>query len=292
MKKSKDAMEIQTIYQPALEYDCEELHVLHMCLITTHRCTLRCKYCVERTPYYSQPYSPPLSELIDQIDAYFKLVDFTLKFDVSGGEPFTRKDLPEILEHLRRYKSKFGRVRVNTNGTILPTPAFITSAKKLGTQFDVLIDKYSDRETLLSKRADELAQLLNENGIRFILRPQSQTALYANGWVDFGNMELMHTDAQACELFEKCAITSKIGYGFRMKNFIMTPCAMVQQLQDFHILMLPQDEIIDLSDQRESIQQKRDKLVRIFNLKLFQACKYCNGICKDSKRYAPAEQLG
>ena len=121
MEKIYDCDVIQKIYEPAVTFENAQLHLLKMALIITHHCTLRCKLCAERTPYYEKRYHPSLQFLKTELEKYFELVDYTMKLEISGGEPLTRSDLQVLLEYLLQYRQCFGRVRIITNGTIRVT---------------------------------------------------------------------------------------------------------------------------------------------------------------------------
>lgn len=290
MKRIYDRKVIQNTYDISFEYDEERqcLELLHFCIILTHRCTLKCKLCAEKTAYYKTKYHPELTFIKKEIDRYFEIVDYTMKFDVSGGEPFLRKDIGDILKHILQYKGHFGRVRINTNGTILPSKEVIEVLKLYGDNLDVLIDDYGAD---LSINAKNLAKLFSDNGIAYIYREQNKNALHFSGWVDFGNFEKKHTREEAKELFKRCAISSKIGFGFRLKGGIMSPCAIAIQAMEFGVLKKNEAEFLDIFDENLSLTQMRQKLKSIFELSCFDACMYCNGMCKDSKRFIPAEQL-
>lgn len=290
MEKLYDAEKIQSVYGKSFDYNSnsEELQLLKCCLIITHRCTLKCKLCAERTPYYKEKYHPDIEYLKNEIDAYFEMIEYTMKFDVSGGEPFVRKDLADILQYLMKYKDKFGRLRINTNGTILPSQELVEIFKEYGKQIDILIDNYGAD---LSRNAIAFSERLKENNIRHILRNQTKDTLHYGGWIDFGNLTRKHSLEEAQDLFKKCAITSKIGFGFRIKEGLMSPCAVAIQCMEFNVLPDQPDEYLSLMNGDMTTSEKKDKLMKIFSIKNFAACMYCNGMCEDSKRFAPAEQI-
>ena len=51
------------------------------------------------------------------------------------------------------------------------------------------------------------------------------------------------------------------------------------------------DEYIDLSDDSVSCEQNKEKIRKILNGSMLSSCLYCNGMCDDSPRFKPAEQL-
>jgi hypothetical protein len=292
MKKLYDADVIQKVYADsvkAVEWDneTEEFHLLKAGIITTHRCTLRCKLCAERTPYYKERYHPTLEYLKRETDAYFNLVDYTMKFDITGGEPLCRADLPEFIHYLYKYKNKIGRARIITNGSILFSDALIEELKIFGKQIDVLIDNYGDN---LSKNASKNAEILAENGIGYIHRDQSGNDHFG-GWVDFGNFNQTHSDDEISAFYKKCAISQKIGFGWRMKGGGLSPCAMTVQCIEFGIHTGNPAEYVNLFDESLSREQQISKMLRIFEADSLSACAFCNGMCDDSVRFKPAEQI-
>jgi len=78
----------------------------------THRCNLRCRMCNIRRDH-------PKDELsLDEIGRSFGILKKlgVIYASIGGGEPFLRKDLPEVV---RMLIAKDMRVRVLTNGTII-----------------------------------------------------------------------------------------------------------------------------------------------------------------------------
>ena len=78
---------------------------LHASIILTYRCNAKCNMCYA----WKNPTKP--SEEIG-VDVISKLPEMFFT-NITGGEPFVRQDLPEIVEVLRR-KSK--RIVISTNG--------------------------------------------------------------------------------------------------------------------------------------------------------------------------------
>lgn len=78
---------------------------LHGSIIVTYRCNARCNMC-EVWKYPTKPQDEiGLAEIEKLPDMYFT--------NITGGEPFVRQDLPEIVELLRK---KSRRIVISTNG--------------------------------------------------------------------------------------------------------------------------------------------------------------------------------
>jgi radical SAM protein with 4Fe4S-binding SPASM domain len=99
----------------------------------TDRCNLRCKHCYQSS--YETHGELSLSELKD---IYYKIEDYISKnnlkgsIQLTGGEPFARKDFLDILEFLKEKKKiSYG---IMTNGTIL-SEKLVKKIKDLGVDF-------------------------------------------------------------------------------------------------------------------------------------------------------------
>jgi len=78
---------------------------LHASIILTYRCNARCNMC-EVWKYPTKPSEEIGPDVIEKLPETF----FT---NITGGEPFIRQDLPEIVEVLRK---KTKRIVISTNG--------------------------------------------------------------------------------------------------------------------------------------------------------------------------------
>ncbi|HWQ30220.1 MAG TPA: glycosyltransferase [Negativicutes bacterium] len=251
------------------------------CFPVTLRCNLRCKLCAERSPYYDKPYHPSFDELAAQIDALFSVTEHIGKLDITGGEPFLRKDLPHFIRYIfNKHRDKIDKLRVTTNGTILPTDEFINAAKLWEDAFFVIVDNYP-----VSIKSEDVSRLLKEAGVPFELRDYAGD-LYCDGWVDYGDLRRKHSSAEARILFHKCMVP-KLGFFSCMVNGRIFPCAKARLLYEKGIA----DVSVDIYDPELTETGKKARLNALLGDEVVEACKYCNGLCKDSQRFTPAEQL-
>ena len=51
------------------------------------------------------------------------------------------------------------------------------------------------------------------------------------------------------------------------------------------------EEYIDLFDSTLSVEEQRQKIRNIYQKKSLSACAHCQGMCDDSQRFPPAQQL-
>lgn len=78
---------------------------LHGSIIVTYRCNARCQMC-DVWRYPSKPEEEFGSDIIEKLPHMFFV-------NITGGEPFVRKDLPDIVRGLRK---KAKRIVISTNG--------------------------------------------------------------------------------------------------------------------------------------------------------------------------------
>jgi radical SAM protein with 4Fe4S-binding SPASM domain len=133
----------------------------------TGECNFDCKFC------YNSKYRNIQDFLtFDEIkDIINQLVDAGGSFFViSGGEPFMRKDIMEILYYL---KSKKLPVRILTNGSLI-TEKIIEEIKKynLVSEFRISLDSISNRDLNRGKHIEEVLKTIktiNNSGINLVI---------------------------------------------------------------------------------------------------------------------------
>ena len=257
-------------------------------LITSFRCNLNCKYCNAYIPYLNNKLDRSNDKIMEGAERFFKIVDSVEYFTVTGGEPFLYKDLPNLFERLLPYKDRFEKLQIITNGTIVPSNEVLDVLKKFGDKFyTIYIDNYGKE---LSKKIPEIEAVLKENDLPYYIRDYCTKNAYCGGWVDMGDMySELHTMEEAQELYEKCAVP-KWGFCSIIADDIWYPCDSVFRRLDLGQKVDPSD-YIDFTDTTLTIEQQREKFRRIYDEKCLESCKYCNGLCKDSVRIKPAEQL-
>lgn len=255
-------------------------------------CNLNCKLCCGYSPYLRNNKQPSLEEILQYINKFFDIVDYVERFAITGGEPLLFKQLPEVINALAKYSDRIGNLEIITNGTIVPSEELIHSVNEFGGNFyRFMIDDYGEN---LSNKTTEISIALKRANLPYEIRNYTAVDPHCGGWVDYGLAKLMHTPEEAKVLFAKCAAPQKLNYLFGISNGVLTPCAIIR-----YRLYLRQNvdknDYIDLMDETTTIEQQRRKISNIYNnihdKVCLESCQYCNGMCDDSPRFAPAEQL-
>ncbi|MDR1377852.1 MAG: hypothetical protein LBJ36_02210 [Synergistaceae bacterium] len=259
------------------------------CLPITLRCNLKYKLCGAHSPYYKNPYHPTLNSIKRQIDALFDVVGFIDKFDIGGGEPFLRIDLPDIMNFLyQTYREQIGHLRIITNGTLMPLKgsadrdSFVQAAIIWNDDFNIIIDKYP----VDANKSEAVADYLHQYGVNSEVRDYTDD-LHCGGWVDFGDLTLKYDDLGGKRMFEKCSVPRQ-GFFTSICDGKLFPCGRARILYERGF----GTDYVNLADETLNIEYKRNQLYELlFKGNPLKTCKYCNGMCDDSIRYKPAEQL-
>lgn len=264
-----------------------DMHMNRVVLIVTHLCTLKCKLCIQAAPLYKNPYNPTLDELKNEIDAYFNIVDTVDIFEISGGEPLLRKDLPEVLTHLQKYeRCILKEIRVTTNCTLAPSASLLDAAALFRDKMFFLLDDYG----VHSKTVHSFRSLLSERNISFRVRDY-HSQLHGGGWVDFGSLSVGGDDEVGQKNFSSCVLASELGFSFEIAYGEMHPCIISKRCMEKGVVEKNVGEYISLTSKDESKEDKQHKIRAIYALEKLSACRFCNGFSKNSERFLPAEQL-
>jgi len=259
----------------------KQVVIKRFCIPVTLRCNLRCELCAECAPYYQHPYHPELQELEDQIDLLFSIADRIDMFDITGGEPLLQKNLPHFVKYLHsRYSKRIGKLRLTTNGTMLPKETLLASLQQWDNRVYVIVDHYS-----VSSKFQEAAKLLESVGIPYEVRDYSEN-LHCDGWVDYGDFSKKHEPVEAKKLFDNCMVT-KLNFFTCLVDGKLFPCARARLLYEQGITW----DCLDLKAFYSSVNAGRTALMEFLNKTSLDSCAYCNGLCENSPRFTPAIQL-
>ena len=175
----------------------DKIFIRSVDLIITERCSLRCKDCSNLMQYYQHPRNVETGELLEAIDAFFKVVDAVMDFRLIGGETFMNRQWPVFVERLttgrRPSDPDVKRVVLYTNGTIVPNAGQLDCLKD-----DRVLVIATDYGEGLSRKLSQLKQLFQQNGIH-------HHVLQIEEWLDCAGIKAHHrTDDENRQLFKMC----------------------------------------------------------------------------------------
>lgn len=265
-------------------------------IIITKRCNLKCKLCAEYAPYYKNPPQASFEEIKNAIDILFKTVDCVNDLSIVGGEIFLHKDLYDIVIYLNNYIDRAKRVILSTNGSILPAEnefSKILLFPKLKEKLQINISDYGPS---LSKEAGKIELLCKKHGVKCRTISYYGDNLFCDGWVDYGDHSQKYFSVDEITAHaQKCNFRKDIYscLNFENGNVYFSRCGRTYWRYKLGITALDTKDIVhfpkEITD--TSISLLRDDIKRCIEAKYSDSCAFCNGMCEDSPRYKPAEQL-
>lgn len=105
-------------------------------IIVSTVCNLKCRDCLNFTPFIKEHYVEEIEKLIEDVDLFFNAVDYVHRFQISGGEPLLYRDLNKIIQYIGdNYRHKIDRFEIVTNGSVVPKDEICI----LLNQYDMLV---------------------------------------------------------------------------------------------------------------------------------------------------------
>jgi hypothetical protein len=265
-----------------------EVKLKHSTLAVALKCNLECRLCLAASPYYDNAPIYSYRLLSGTVDEYFKAVNYVEKFTLTGGEPLLNKALPDLIKYLEKHRPKIGFLEIITNGTIVPSENLVSACKDYGNMF-FLIDDYGAK---LSRNAGKAMAALAENGIDAKRRVYYGERAHLGGWVDFGDLTLKHEFAEGAEkLYAECAYSRPDNLCFGIYGGKVSICSVSRRCAEKGIIPADSDEILDLLGDSIPAGVKKDWFLKAQRRKSLNACRYCNGMTKNSTRHPAGEQL-
>jgi len=254
-------------------------------------CTLNCKLCADYTPLYKKMkrhYTATFEQVAREVAATFQIYDYIEDVTVTGGEPMLHEQLYEICEDVLKYQNQFSKLRIFTNGTLMPDQRIVDLIKASNGKLQIVVDHYGDE---LSVRTWDIKKLLADNGIELRINMYCGEEPYCGGWIDLGDISEYrgYTKAWLKQMVTDC-------HNANYKNLLVFKgqlhrCSNSSFGSDLGFFSAKDNEFVDLFDTSLTLEQKKDKASKLASEPM-TSCKYCSGFSINySARFHPAEQL-
>ena len=249
--------------------------IKHVELVVTEKCTLKCRHCASRMPYYKHPSDLAWGGGIEEFDQFLSAVDLLLELRILGGEPFLYQDLHKLVNRYVKCE-KIKRITIYTNATVVPDQKAVQALH--AANVSVHISDYGQQ----SKKLKELQQIFTDQGI-------SHTVHHYEKWYDMG--PVTKRDYEECQLetmYDGC-YAAKCHTFLNGKLYICPRAAHGESLGFFRN---GPGETVDFKKGRTDRNEKRQQLLQMLDgKKRFEACRYCKGCGNQSPEVKAAEQM-
>ena len=226
----------------------------------TEACSLKCESCSNLMQYYVRPKNSDTELLFKSIDRLMEITNSLYEFRVLGGEPFVNKQIGKIINKLLTYKS-IKEIVIYTNATVIPKGENFECLKN-----DKIFIEITDYKHL-SKRRDELIELLKTNNIRY-------TSIVPT-WSDSGTLKYQNaTEEQLAEKFKSCCMIDKT----TILNGKLYRCPFSANAHNLNAIPENVSDVVDLNDDNKTINDLKKEITLLHgDKKYLEACKHCNG---------------
>jgi len=255
--------------------------------IITSRCSLKCKKCQLFMPYWNNKQDRSLKEIKNDLDLYFKNVDFVFDMAILGGEPLLYQHLSELLRYIgdTYLKNKIGRAGIITNGTSIPDDEILDVIKKYG--FVVTISNYHLNDQY-NYRLQKLEEVLSNHKIYYHIDDHID-------WFDFGYPDTeYHYTGEAAKRHMMCCNT--VCHSLYDKKFWY--CGIAMAAEKSGLFEPDEHAYVDLTSiNPDNIDERKQILLHSLGYiysdgGYLKHCQNCGGFGVDNNNIIPtAEQL-
>lgn len=242
-----------------------ENKLLHLDLVITECCSLKCRNCSNLMQYYSSPCNLTSEDVINDIGTLLECISIG-ELKIIGGEPFVNQGvLTDVLQYLsENYTQKVDTINIITNGTIIPNEDCISTLAGIP-RVIVTFSNYGN----LSSHQEEFIKLCKQKGIRYSIIDDS---FY---WLDFGRPDKYDEPQEfVYRQYNNC-------YNRKNCNALYRGCLYVcpRQAHGIHLGMLPDinDEYVDLhASSYGNTDELRHSVIELVRRKTpISSCSYC-----------------
>ncbi|MCX4267481.1 MAG: hypothetical protein OSJ62_02280 [Lachnospiraceae bacterium] len=191
---------LNEIYLPLYGlYTQNKIIVSSACYIPSDACNLLCRDCLNFTPYIKKFESKPLDQACQDIDLFFQWIDFTFRYQISGGEPLLYRNLKELIEYIGvHYRQKIYVFEIVMNGTVIPSDELCQYMSQYN--MTVCLDNYTKTIPESFNHRKEIIEKLEKYHVKWIDNTVEDWFALRIFDTDHSNM----TEEELIEYFDHC----------------------------------------------------------------------------------------
>ena len=238
--------------------------IVHLDVVITECCSLRCRDCSNLMQYYHHPENLDGDVIIKSLGRILSAMKVE-QLKILGGEPFVwQKVLIQLLDYLKNEAcGRVNEIDLITNGTIIPSDECI-SLMKSDPRIKVVFSNYGD----LSSKLTEFSSICERKGIRY-------DVVGDDTWWDFGApVKHDEEDKKTQHRYDGCYSRRLCTTLYRGKLYVCP-----RQAHAIRLGLIAEDntENVNISDPLYSDPaMMHDAIYRLMDRKEYiSTCKYC-----------------
>lgn len=162
LEKGKDFFHYYVFLSVFSAYEMDRLFIPTVSFLPSTKCNLRCEACLNFTPYIKKLTERSWADVKEDIDLFFKHVDYVGLFHISGGEPLLYSNISDLIEYISStYGEKIHSLETVTNGTVIPSQKFLEAYRN--SDITITLDDYREALPKYCETFDEVVSLLEQN---------------------------------------------------------------------------------------------------------------------------------
>ncbi|MDD6380998.1 MAG: radical SAM protein [Lachnospiraceae bacterium] len=265
------------VFLPVMfNYRYNKLLLTSVSYLPTTVCNLKCRYCLNFSPYLKHKEFRDIDKLKHDIDVFFSQIDNVLLFHVSGGEPFLYPQIDELLHYISdNYVDRIERLETTTNGTVLPGDKLCNTLSELNV--GVTLDDYREAVPQFNETFDKIIAKFDHYNLNYRIQKVDK-------WIDLRSSNNVNLSEHYLKNhFDRCNVPWQ-----EYRNGFLYLCnysdyAAVADLYTVH------------DDERLNISNASKKEIMEFRLGYSDKgyvdfCRHCAGYYNNNNYVTPAEQ--
>ena len=257
-----------------------------LAIVPTTNCSLNCKLCCDFLNGPVKRRDIPVDQVCRDIDACFDLIDHVEWLQFVGGEVFIYRDFPKLLDYVQKYRDRFERIIIESNGTVFPNEECQKAILSYGKDISLFISDYGK----LSKAREQFVTFFEKYQIDYRLKKYYGDDQYYDGWIDNNNPHDLKEPGDVLEVNSRNCVQNqcKNMHCFDGKLY---RCSNSCFMQEMGLFPPKKGDFVYLHDDSMSRMEKREIIEQFYEYAR-QSCRYCKfkyiGILP---RHPAAEQL-
>ena len=248
--------------------------------IPSTKCNLNCRCCLNFTPYLKNMKDEPIERLKNEIDLFFKYIDFIELFHISGGEPTLYPHLNDLISYIdNKYRSQIGEISITTNGTQYISDTMCSIFREHN--IFVICDDYTNTLPMYKKHFKKLIHSLKRNKVRYRINK-------VRSWIDLAPEKTDHSymsEKELIEFYDTCKVPWCEYFGGKLYS-----CNYAHYAEKAGLTICDETEYLDFSTLNDNKKELVEFRLGYTEKGYMEFCKKCAGFCNNPYKRIPAEQ--